>query len=94
MKYMNIDYWLNIKSKSKLKKPSSKLDFLELQISVKYSLTHLYLDSLNMKTEKLFKIEEQHMDGPKIRITLHASIIYFQCYLSLKVEYLQVFELG
>lgn len=33
------------------------------------------------------------MDGPKSRILLHASIIYFECYLSLNVEYLQVFEL-
>lgn len=34
------------------------------------------------------------MDVPKIRIILHASLIYFECYLCLKEDYLQVFELG
>lgn len=34
------------------------------------------------------------MVAPKNRIILYASMIYFEWYLSLKVEYLQVFELG
>lgn len=33
------------------------------------------------------------MDDPKIRVILHAAVIYLECYFSLKVEYLQVFEL-